>query len=143
MRFGREQSRAAGGDHNRIDYDIPRFILAQPSGDRGNYPAMGYHADLHAVGKDIGEYAVELLFDKFGRSIDDAVYSGGILRGQGGYDAHRVHTVRGDGFDIRLYAGSAAAVRAGDGEYFFHNHIIAFVKEPLINSRLREQNTAG
>ncbi len=114
------QSVSAGGNHDRIDYDVFGIILPELMNNNFDTIPARYHADFYGVGGNIGKNAVELLRDKFRRRVHDGVYPGGVLGGQRRDHAHGVHFVRGNGFDIRLDAGSPAGIRAGDRKKFFH-----------------------
>jgi len=110
----RNEIRAAGGHHYGVDDHILRPVLAELFRDDADEGGGRDHADLHGVGPDIGEHAVELLGQKFRGHFKDALHAGRILGGQGRDGAHGVYAVCGHGLDICLDAGASAGIASGD-----------------------------
>jgi hypothetical protein len=85
----------------------------------GNYVdrrRVGQHADLHRADIEIGEHGIDLRRNEIGGHVMDGEHALGILRRERGDDAGAIDPERGKGFQIRLDAGAAARIRAGDGQ---------------------------
>src|SRR3546814_3267409 len=74
------------------------------------------HPDLDRADPEIIETGIDLLTQKSSRWYMHGADSAGVLRSERGNRAQAVHAVRGKGFQIRLDAGTATAIGAGDGE---------------------------
>ncbi len=95
---------------------LRRAIAVERGGDNVDRRRVGEHADLHRADIEIGEHRVDLRGDKVRRHIMDGEDALGVLRRQRGDDAGAIDAERGKGFQIRLDAGAAARIRAGDGQ---------------------------
>ena len=103
-----DETRAAGGNHDRVEHHVARLMETQTLGDDVDDLDGGDHADLHRFGADILEHRIDLRPDHFGRDILHRAHAAGVLRRDGGDDRFRVQTIRCNGFDIGLDARSAA-----------------------------------
>ena len=115
-----DKTRAACCDHDGIEHDIAGFMRAQAFSDNGDDVRGGDHADLHGVGADILEHGVDLGGNHSRVDILHRAYAARVLGRDGGDSGFREQTVRLDGFDIGLDAGTAAGIRTRDAENRFH-----------------------
>jgi hypothetical protein len=107
---------AGGGDHHRIEHHRAG-VVRQPRRHGGDDRRAGEHAELDGIHRQVRAQGGELLRDEAGR---DGVHPGhpdGALGGQRGDDGHAVDGVVQQGLEVRLDAGPARGVGAGDGEH--------------------------
>jgi hypothetical protein len=114
-RVGLEERITGLGDHHRIEDDTPLSVGAQALGHRADDGRRGEHADLHRIGAEVVQHHVDLLGHERGLHVDNAVNAHGVLGGERGDDGHAEHAKGAERLQIRLDAGTAAGVRAGDG----------------------------
>ncbi len=108
---------AALRHHHRVEDDR----------DAGRRPAEGVghglddveavqHADLDAVGADVGEHHLDLAKDEVRRHVKNGGDARGVLRGQRRHRRRGIAAEGGDRLDVRLDAGTAAGIGTGDDE---------------------------
>ena len=85
-------------------------------GNRVDRPGIGEHADLHRADVKVGEHRVHLRADEVRGHRMDAENARGVLRRKRGDDARAIDAERGKGLEVRLDAGAAARIRAGNGQ---------------------------
>jgi hypothetical protein len=113
----RQQVGPAGGDHDGInDQRRAGGQSAEEFGDHFDIFRGEQHAGLHGRRWQLFKHGLDLLAQHFGRARLHGENAVGILRGEAGDGTGAVDTVGGKSFKIRLNAGAAAAVRAGDRE---------------------------
>ena len=111
-----DEACAAGRDHDGIDDDVPRMVLVEFFRDHADECGIRDHADLYGIGRDVGEYCIELRREKVGRDGENVRDPRGVLRCECGKCAHAVDAVRGHGFEICLNARAAARITSRNGE---------------------------
>ena len=111
-----QQAVAAGGHHDRVkDHDAGTDLL-QPAADRGDHLLVTEHPDFHGVNADVVADGVELRGQERRRRNMDAAHPPGVLGGQRRDGGHSVAAAGCDAFQVRLDAGAARRIRAGDGQ---------------------------
>ena len=85
-----DETRAAGGHHDRVDHHVARLMEKQTLGDDVDDLGGGDHADLHRFGTDILEHRIDLRPDHFRRDILYRAHAAGVLRRNGGDDRFRI-----------------------------------------------------
>ena len=115
---GSKSARPGRRDHDRIDDQRHgrRQLLDRIAGDFDD-AVIQKHAGLDAIGADIAEHALDLAFHEIRRHGQDALNADGVLRGERGDRRRRIGAERRHRFDIRLDAGAAARIRAGDDQH--------------------------
>ncbi|MCW0424680.1 hypothetical protein NB713_002623 [Xanthomonas sacchari] len=111
-----QQLGAAGGHHHRVQHHPRWAIFFQRIGDQVDHLGVGEHAELDRADVEVGEAGIDLCAQERQRRH---VYRGdaaGVLCGQRGGRRQPVHAVRGEGLEIRLDAGAAAGIGAGDAQ---------------------------
>ena len=91
--------------------------VRQALGDAFNQFGGSQHAGLHNICANIGERDIHLRDDGIGWHWPDVEHAQRILRGDGGNGGHCKSAEGRDGFDIRLNACAAAAIRASDDQH--------------------------
>ena len=91
-------------------------IAVEPGGHRLDRRGAREHADLHRVDGEVGKHGVDLRGDEVRRHVVDAGDAQRVLRGQRGDHGGAVDAERREGLEVRLDAGAAAEVRAGNGD---------------------------
>ena len=126
----RDQFRPDGADGALIDETIPggghhhgiddargkRRLRVKGFGDRLDELRRAEHAGLDRVGADIGEGDLDLAKYSVERDRPDTVDAFCVLHGDRSDGGHRMTAEHGDGLDVRLDAGAAAGIGAGDDE---------------------------
>src|SRR5690606_21938754 len=107
---------AIGGDHDRIQHDLADTVMADRPGHDFHHFRRMQHAYLEHVGADVIQHRLDLRLEYLHGYRMDGRHAAGILRSQRGDCGHRVATERGCRLDVGLYAGTASAIGAGDGE---------------------------
>ena len=95
------------------------------------------HSHLHRIHLNIGKHRVDLVADHLGRNILDGNHALCVARYDRDDHAHPVYAVGRKGFQVRLDAGAAAAIRACNGQCMFHGFVPPFWIEKNA-SRLRK-----
>ena len=113
-RLFRDEPRPAGGDHDGVDHDVLRVVLLELFGDGRDEVGRRDHPDLHRVREDVCKDLIQLLREEVRGALLDGCHAGRVLRGQGRDGAHRVNTVHGHRFDVRLNAGASAGIGTSD-----------------------------
>ena len=116
-----EQRVAALRHHHRVEDHRrtarrPGPVVGQPLGHGDDDRGVGEHADLHRVDAEVVEHRVDLRRHQLGRQRQHRGHRPRVLRRHRGQRAHPVGAVGGEGLEVRLDAGAAAGVRAGDGQ---------------------------
>ena len=113
-----DQRRATLRDHDRIeDERDTRGALGDDRRDGLDDGRVVQHAGLQRISAKIVEHDLDLLPDEIGRDRQDAEHACCVLRGQRRHGGHRKAAEHRHGFDVRLDAGAAAGIRAGDDQY--------------------------
>ena len=84
------------------------MVFVQLLGNHADERGVRDHADLHRIGRDIGEHSIELRRKECGRDGEDVGDAHSVLRGERSECAHAVDAVRGHGLEIRLNSRAAA-----------------------------------
>src|SRR6516162_4483050 len=87
--------------------------------DRGR---IAEHSDLDGTDGEVGEHRIDLRADEIGRHLMGGEHTGVVLRGEHGDNGSAIDAERGKRLEIRLDAGAAARIGAGDGECDRHRH---------------------
>ena len=74
------------------------------------------HADLDGVDADVVDHRPDLLDDHLARNRIHGGHRHRVLSGDRGDGRHPVHPAARERLEVRLNAGAAAGIRAGDGE---------------------------
>ena len=105
-----DQTSTRGGDHDGVDDDILCVPGTQTVGDNLDNLGRGDHADLDGTGADIVKNGIDLRRD----NIRGDVLHGGdterVLCGYGCDGRLGIQTVRRDGLDVGLNAGTTAGI---------------------------------
>ena len=109
-RVARDQIAAARRGDDGIEHDVLRVLFPQFLGNRVHDRVVCHHADFDGVGTDVIVDGVDLRRDEVRRNDEGIADSRRILHGEPRRDVHRVHLVRRDGLDVRLYACAAARI---------------------------------
>ncbi len=111
-----QQPVTAGGNHHRVEDHVLRTMLGQPPRHHGHVGRVAEHPDLDRVDHDVVADRGELLGQELRRGTEHAAHATGVLGGQRGDRGHAVRAVRGERLEVRLDAGPAGRVGAGDGQ---------------------------
>ena len=112
-----QQAVPRAGDHDRVEDDDGRRVVAQRLPDEGDGRGVAEHADLDGVDGDVPEDGVELLADEVVVDLRDGLHAVGVLGDQGGDDGHAEAAGRCDGLQVRSLARATCGVGARDGEH--------------------------
>ena len=128
--LGNEAS-ARRGDHNGVDDHVGCVPCAQAIGD--NFDNLGgrNHADFDCVGANIVKDGVNLRSDDIGGDILHSGDTERVLCGDGGDGRLGIQTVRRDGLDVGLNAGTTAGIGSCDGQdgrYLATIHVRSLVR---------------
>ena len=85
-----DETRAAGGHHNRVDHHVARPMETQALCDDVDDLGGGHHAYLHRIRADILEHRIDLRSDHFRRNVLHGADAAGVLRRDGGDDRFRI-----------------------------------------------------
>jgi hypothetical protein len=91
-------------------------VVGEEVGDRLDDLSAEEHPRLRRVHPDVAEDGLQLGADEVGRRLVDRAHLSGRLRGQRHDCAHPVTSKPGERLQVRLDAGAAAGVGAGDRE---------------------------
>jgi hypothetical protein len=110
----RQQDGAARRKEDRVEDDVSRSVSRETFRHRPDVRGVTEHSDLHGGRGEVGKDRVELLGDEAGGEGLDRHDSAGVLSGTGGHDSRAVNAVSREGQKIRLDAGAAPRIGAGD-----------------------------
>ncbi len=113
--LGRQPVAALGAQRRGQD-DVRGPVAGEGGGDGGGDVGAAEQADLDGIHPDIGEDGFDLLGDEVGLDELDAGHAAGVLGREGGDGGHGIAPLGADGLEVRLDAGAAAGVGAGDAE---------------------------
>ena len=112
-----EEHGAGLGDHHGVDHDRRAGLQqAERVFDGADGLRGAEHPDLHGVDADVLCHLPDLLDDHLRRRRVHRADAGRVLRGQRRDRRHPVDAAARERLQVRLDAGAAAGVRAGDRE---------------------------
>jgi len=116
LRIDGEEPVAGRGDHHRIEYVIGEAVAGDAVGDGFHQLRRAQHARFDGLRREILRERVELpRHERRGDGLPEAD-AARVLRRHGAHDAGAEDPELVERLEVRLDAGSAPGVRAGDGE---------------------------
>ena len=115
-----QQFRATGGDHDRIQHHRAACggnqVVLQRIGHHADHLRIRQHAQFDGADLEVVEARIDLRFQEVRWRHMHGADAAGVLRGQCSDRGQSMHTVRGEGLQVGLDAGTATGVGAGDGQ---------------------------
>jgi hypothetical protein len=111
-----QQAAPGGRDHDGVQDHDRRPVGPEPPGDGLDDRHGPEHPDLDGVDLDVLGDRVQLCREELDRRDVDGAHAHGVLHDDGGDGAHPVAAHRGDRLEVRVLAGAARGVGAGDGQ---------------------------
>src|SRR5882757_5144589 len=115
---------------------MPWRPTSKPGFDGVDHRVLRNHADLHRLHVEIAEHRIDLRGHEVRGHLMNAGDALRVLRGERGDDGRAVDAEGGERLQVRLDAGAARGVRAGDGERNGNCHRPRVVARPAIGSKL-------
>ena len=115
--FWRNQPVATGGHHDRVQHDLGQAVAGDGVSHQLHHVGCGQHADLDGVHANVIHHSIDLPLDGGQRDAVDAGHAQGVLHRDGGNGRHAIAAQGAAGFEVSLDTGTAAAIRAGDGQH--------------------------
>jgi len=111
-----EESRAALGNHHRVNHQVADSVSLDLIRDRLDDLGAGEHPSLGRLDAEVLHDGVDLGPDHRHRELQDVGDRQRVLGGDGGDRGGAVDSEGREGLEVRLDARATARVRAGDGE---------------------------